>query len=79
MLQGTESVVVPAAGGGSSLPSNVTLGRAQPQNMQGALEEYSRTGDVRVLQQFSALMDSPAVVRSCPRPAPNELSISHFL
>ncbi|CAL8465566.1 g5102 [Coccomyxa elongata] len=51
-------------GGGSSLPSNVTMGRAQPPNMQGALEEYSRSGDVRVLQQFSALMGSPAVARS---------------
>ncbi len=57
------SCVLLAEGGGSSLPSNVTMGRAQPPNMQGALEEYSRTGDVRVLQQFSALMGSPAVVR----------------
>lgn len=77
MLRGTETFLVPAAGGGSSLPSNVTLGRTQPPNMQGALEEYSRTGDARVLQQFSALMGSPAVVRSCARPAPYELFIPH--
>lgn len=53
------AMTVCAGGGGSSLQSQVSMGRSPPVSTASALEEYSRTGDVRLLQHTSALMGSP--------------------
>ena len=54
-----------AGGAGSSLPSQVTMGRSPPVSTASALEEYSRTGDIRLLQHISALMGSPDTSQVC--------------